>query len=106
MRKGGSFLAFLSGVVVGAFTAVLLVPESGEETRKRLKETGLQRLKELEKELHRLREEIRERIAQLRKGEEAMDLEVKEESESGGLEETVETERESPETPDKQETEA
>ena len=104
MRRGGSWIAFFSGMVVGALTAVLLVPESGEETRKRLKETGLQRLKELEQELHRLREEVRERFAQLRKGEEGVDEgEGRENGGEAGMEEVAEA---ASETPDEQETEA
>jgi len=86
MKRGGLWIAFFSGMVVGALAAVLLVPESGEETRKRLKETGLQRLKELEQELHRLREEIQERFARFQKSKEGGE---------GGRE-----------TPDEQETEA
>lgn len=66
MRKGGSFLAFLSGMVVGAVTALLLVPESGEETRRRLKETGLRRLRDLENEVRRLREEVERKFRELR----------------------------------------
>ncbi len=105
MRKGGTFLAFLSGLVVGALTAVLLVPESGETTRKRLKETGLQRLRDLEREIHRLREEIRERIAQLRSGTgEGEEVELMAEKE--GEEDSLNGEDGTEEPRDEQETEA
>lgn len=37
--KSDTFFAFIGGAIVGAAAALLLAPESGEETRKKLKET-------------------------------------------------------------------
>lgn len=37
-RRGGGFVCFVLGVIVGAIGGVLLAPKSGEETRKELKE--------------------------------------------------------------------
>ena len=40
-RDGGwTLITFLAGVVVGAGVALILAPESGEETRKKLKDVA------------------------------------------------------------------
>ncbi len=37
--KTDTFFAFIGGAIVGAAAALLLAPESGEETRKKIKES-------------------------------------------------------------------
>lgn len=37
--KSDTFFAFIGGAIVGAAAALLLAPESGEETRKKIKES-------------------------------------------------------------------
>lgn len=37
--KGDSFFAFLGGVILGATAAILFAPESGTETRKKIKDS-------------------------------------------------------------------
>ena len=38
MNTGNSLLAFIAGAMAGAAVALLIAPESGEKTRKRIKE--------------------------------------------------------------------
>ncbi|HIT47915.1 MAG TPA: YtxH domain-containing protein [Candidatus Coprenecus stercoripullorum] len=37
--KGDTFFAFVGGLLVGAAAAVLFAPDSGDETRKKIRET-------------------------------------------------------------------
>lgn len=37
--KGETLLAFIGGAIVGAAAAILFAPDSGSETRKKIKET-------------------------------------------------------------------
>lgn len=37
--KSDTFFAFIGGAIVGAAAALLLAPESGEETRKKIKDS-------------------------------------------------------------------
>lgn len=37
--KGDTLLAFIGGAIVGAAAAILFAPDSGSETRKKIKET-------------------------------------------------------------------
>lgn len=48
MDTGKTILTFLAGAAVGALTALLLAPESGERTRDRLKEKMMEGLDALE----------------------------------------------------------
>ena len=49
--KTSNLMAFLGGVTVGAVVALLLAPEKGCETRKKIKET-------LENEIDKLKEKL------------------------------------------------
>lgn len=57
-----NFLSLLTGVLAGAAIGVLLAPESGEETRKKLKKYG----KELQTDLDARIEEGREKVGELK----------------------------------------
>jgi gas vesicle protein len=37
--KGDTFFAFLGGAIIGAAAAILFAPSSGDETRKKIKDT-------------------------------------------------------------------
>ncbi len=37
--KGDNLLAFIGGAIIGAAAAILFAPESGSETRKKIKDT-------------------------------------------------------------------
>ena len=41
MNTGKSLLAFIAGALAGAAVALLFAPESGEKTRKRIKEKAV-----------------------------------------------------------------
>ena len=41
MNTGNSLLAFIAGAMAGAAVALLIAPESGEKTRKRIKEKAV-----------------------------------------------------------------
>ncbi len=41
MNTGKSLLAFIAGAMAGAAVALLFAPESGEKTRKRIKEKAV-----------------------------------------------------------------
>jgi gas vesicle protein len=62
--SAGDFLAgFLIGAVVGAAAALLLAPQSGQETRTRIRETGLElrdKAEELSAEARREAERLAE----------------------------------------------
>jgi gas vesicle protein len=62
---GGEFFAgFLIGAIVGGVAALLLAPQSGEETRQRLEESGIElkeRVTELSAEARQRAEELQER---------------------------------------------
>ena len=47
MDRGNTLLAFIAGAVAGAAAALLMAPDSGEKTRKKI----VERLDELEKAL-------------------------------------------------------
>lgn len=49
--KCDNFFAFLGGLIVGAGAAILFAPESGDETRKKIKNT-------FEKEYQNIKEKI------------------------------------------------
>jgi len=57
-----NFLSLVTGVLAGAAIGLLLAPESGEETRKKLKKYG----KELQTDLDARIEEGREKVGELR----------------------------------------
>ena len=48
-NTGKTILAFLAGLTAGAIGGLLLAPESGEETRKRLNDSADNLIKDLEK---------------------------------------------------------
>ncbi len=50
--KGDTLLAFIGGAILGAAAAVLLAPDSGENTRKKIKEG-------LDKEFDKFKSKIR-----------------------------------------------
>ena len=41
MNTGNSLLAFIAGAMAGAAVALLIAPESGEKTRKRIKDKAV-----------------------------------------------------------------
>lgn len=49
--KTNTLLAFIGGALVGAAAALLLAPESGEQTRKRIKEMIRDEVGEIEEEV-------------------------------------------------------
>lgn len=62
-ERGSGFIAgFLLGSLVGAATALLLTPKSGEETRFTLKETGIELREKAEEAAAKAREEADELI--------------------------------------------
>ncbi len=61
-EKGGGFGSFLLGLLVGGLLGVILAPEPGEETRKRLVSRGERALEEI----RRLQEEILRRLEEER----------------------------------------
>jgi len=65
--SAGDFLAgFIIGAVVGAAAALLLAPQSGQETRTRIRETGLElrdRAEELSLEARREADRLAEEAA-------------------------------------------
>jgi gas vesicle protein len=66
-NSAGDFLAgFLVGAVVGAAAALLMAPQSGQETRTRIRETGLElrdKAEELSVEARREAERLAEEAA-------------------------------------------
>lgn len=59
-REGSNLGAFLFGAAVGAVTALLFAPKSGEETRRELEEGARKAREDAEKKLAELREEVEE----------------------------------------------
>lgn len=61
--KCNTFFAFLGGLVVGAGAAILFAPESGAETRKKIKNTFDREFQNLKDKINEMNEEISEEIA-------------------------------------------
>ena len=84
MKSGSSFITgLLAGVAIGGVLALLYAPQSGKETREKIK----QKFKDLEKELEALKNkageksdyvksDLEERLSQLRKDVENLAGEV------------------------------
>ena len=61
----GSFMGgLLMGAIIGAVTALVLAPQSGEETRKLLKDKALELGKEINDQTETLKEKGRELLTQ------------------------------------------
>jgi gas vesicle protein len=64
----GSGFAFLAGVLVGAAAGVLLAPQAGRDTRRRLQEYAQRGKEELDDMTHDTREQLREGAQRVREG--------------------------------------
>ena len=53
--KSDNLFSFLGGVLVGAAVAILFAPESGEETRKKIKGTFDKEYQNLKEKINRLK---------------------------------------------------
>ena len=66
--RGNSFFALLAGAAIGVAAGILLAPDKGSETRKKLKEEGkaaiLAQLRKLEKALSGYEDDIEEQVAE------------------------------------------
>ncbi len=82
-KESGNSIAFLSGVILGATTgavvSLLLAPESGKNTRKKIYKKGklaLNEIKEkseevgrsLEPQVRNVKKEVKERLGELQEG--------------------------------------
>jgi gas vesicle protein len=69
--NNGDFVAFLAGLVigglVGAGAALLLAPQSGEETRAQIRERGVELRTRAEEELVHIRKQAEDALAEVRK---------------------------------------
>ena len=66
-QRTDSLTAFLLGALVGAGVALLLAPQSGEETRKKLGDKGRQLADEAGTRLHGVKEELKSHSGDLSK---------------------------------------
>ncbi len=56
--KGDNLFAFLGGALVGACAALLFAPSSGEETRKKIKDTVDKEYQSLKESLNNLKDNL------------------------------------------------
>jgi gas vesicle protein len=65
-HRTDSLLAFLLGATVGAGVALLLAPQSGEETRKKIAEKSRRLGDELDHKLQGVKEEVKARSGDIK----------------------------------------
>jgi len=65
-NRTDALMAFLLGAAVGAGVALLLAPQSGEETRRRLGETARKLGDDLDDKVRSAREEVKHRAGDIK----------------------------------------
>jgi gas vesicle protein len=65
-NRTDALVAFLLGAAVGAGVALLIAPQSGEETRKKLGEGARKLRDELDDKVHSAREDLKHRAGDLK----------------------------------------
>ena len=65
-NRSDSLMAFLLGAAVGAGVALLLAPQSGEETRKKLGETARRLGEDLDERVRSAGEEVKHRAGDIK----------------------------------------
>lgn len=73
---GSFFSGFLIGGLVGAATALLLAPQSGEETRTQIREKGIELKEKAETTYVDLQEKVETAVADLRDGVDELSAKV------------------------------
>jgi gas vesicle protein len=69
---GAFFSGFFIGGLIGAVTALLLAPQSGEETRKQISDKGIELRDRADDELKKLREQADATLQDVRKQSEEL----------------------------------
>lgn len=60
--KGENLLAFIGGALTGAALAILFAPDSGDQTRKKIKETFDKEYQNLKEKVKKTTDEILEEV--------------------------------------------